>query len=189
MANYVWNKVVCPKETFEKYFIDKDPFGDGKLPADRQISFNKLFDVKTVDEYLDKIGVCISYSFGCLWQEREDGVFEIKFCTRTEYPIKAIVRTIELSHNTVWYAFEENRIYVSKFYWDDGVKEDVLLVKDDYWDWCQNNEEFVDSLDDPDDGVWHYLSTADNKWKNWETADGFARYLDVGAMEVSYPFK
>lgn len=189
MSNYVWNKVVCPKNILDKYFIDPDPFGDGIPLEHPYISFNKLFDVKSLNEYSDKIGVHISYGYSFSWDEQEDGLYEIKFCTRWQYPIKAIIRTVELSHDTVWYAVEENHIYVSKFYWDSGVKEDVLFIEDDFDKWLDKNMDYYFSLEDPDDGVWHFLSCAAEQWRNWESADGFARYNDVSAVNVSYPFR
>ena len=43
------------------------------------------------------------------------------------------MKAIEIAHDTEWYAVEENYIYVSHFYWDDGVKEllqgNVSLMK------------------------------------------------------------
>ena len=49
--------------------------------------------------------------------------------------------------------------------------------------------EYVDSLKDPDDGVWHFLPYSTEKWRNWESTDGFARYFDIDAMDVDYPFR
>ena len=51
------------------------------------------------------------------------------------------------------------------------------------------NMEYVDSLKEPDDGVWHFLPYTTEKWRNWESTDGFARYFDIDAMDVDYPFR
>ena len=84
--------------------------------------------MKSIYEYADKVDVPISYGWGTYWRETENGLYELMFCTRWKYPIKAITKSIELSHDTVWMAFEENNIYVSRFYWDNGVKQDVLQI-------------------------------------------------------------
>jgi hypothetical protein len=187
MSNYVWHKVVCQKEILEKYFIDTDPFGDGTLVEPPYVSFNQLFGVRSLNEYSDKYGVYISYGYSFSWNLQSDGLCEIKFCTRWEYPIRAIIRTLELSHNTVWFAVEENHVYVSKFYWSDGIKEDVILLGEEFDRWLDVNMAFDDSLEDPDDGVWYYLPTSTGTWQNWESNDGFARYLDVAAVHVELP--
>ncbi len=46
--NYVYNKVICTKETMEKYFIDFDPFGDGTHLNETYITFNKLLDTGSI---------------------------------------------------------------------------------------------------------------------------------------------
>ena len=189
MSNYVWNKVFCTKEMMEKYFIDPDPFGKKETLEKSYISFNKLYNMKSIYEYADKVDVPISYGLGTSWRETENGLYELMFCTRWKYPIKAITKSIELSHDTVWMAFEENNIYVSRFYWDNGVKQDVLLIENEYYSWYDENMEYVDSLKEPDDGVWHFLPYTTEKWRNWESTDGFARYFDVDAIDVDYPFR
>lgn len=172
----------------DQFFIDTDPLGDGTPVEQPYISFNKLFGVKSLNEYYDKYGIHISYGWGCSWEMQPDGLCEIKFCTRWQYPIRAIIRTLELSHDTVWFAVEENHIYVSKFYWNNGVKEDVLFIENEFDQWLDDNMDFDDSLEDPDDGVWHYLPTAKEKWENWPSEDGFSRYLDISAVRVDTPF-
>ena len=187
MANYVWHRVVCRKEVLDRYFMDPDPFRDGAPVEQPCISFNKLFGVESLEEYSERYGVYVAYGYGCSWSARSDGRCEIKFRTRWEYPIRAILRALELSHDTVWYAVEENFISVSKFCWSDGVKEDVLFIEDGFSDWLRANEDFDASLEDWDDGVWYYLPTATGTWRRWESADGFARYLDVAAVHVELP--
>ena len=184
MSNYVWNKVVCRKDILDQYFIDHDPFGNGSPVNSPYVSFNRLFSVKSLDAYSEKYGVRISYGEGFSWDERPDGLYEVKFCTRWEYPIRAIVRTLELAHDTLWYAFEENRIYVSCFYWADCVKEKILFIEDEFWQWHFDNLDYDDSIEEPDDGVWHFLPTATGTWQNWESRDGFSRYLDKAAIDA-----
>ena len=131
MSNYVWNKVVCGQNTLDMYFIDAQPLGQKKPSEKSYISFNKLFGTQSLTEYREKIGVHISYGFGFSWTERDDGLYEIKFATRWEYPIQAIIRALELDHEAQWFAVEEACVYVSKFYWDKAVKEDVMFIDDD----------------------------------------------------------
>ena len=92
-------------------------------------------------------------------------MFELMFCTKWEYLIKAIVKAIELLHYTVWYAVEENCIYVSKYYWDNGVKEDVLVLGDEYWHRKKQSEMMIEFIDDPDFDVWYYLSYSPQIWQ------------------------
>ena len=187
MANYVVNRVICRKETLDRYFLDCDPFGDGKAIPRPYITFNRLFDAKSLDEYSEKYGVTIAYNWSFLWNELSNGLYEIKFCTRWEYPIRAILRTLEVSHVTVWFACEENHIYVSKFYWSGGVKEDVLHIENDYYEWEEKNPLLFDTLEDGDDDVWYFLQGYKGTWKNWESHDGFKRYLDTSAINVKRP--
>ena len=189
MSNYVWHKVICRKEILDQYFIDQDPFGDGTKLQEPYITFNKLFGVHSLNEYSEKYGVHIYYGFGVSWEIQPSGLCTIKFCTRWEYPIKAIVQAITLENDIVWFAVEENCIYVSKFYWSEleGVQEDVLFIEDGYDKWLDVNWNFEDSLQDPDYGVWYYLQTVSNDWRTWKSDDGFSRYQDVAAVDVRIP--
>lgn len=187
MSNYVWNKVLCDKDTLEKYFVDYNPFGNGNLLIEPYITFNKLFDVESLDEYSKKIGIHISYGYSFLYKIQDDGRYEIMFCTKWKYPIEAIKKAITLSHGVEWYAVEENCIYVSKFYWDNGVKEKVMLIEDGYGKWLNDNMEFSDSLEDPDCDVWHYLQITKEEWQEWESNDNFKRYED-SVYKICLPF-
>ena len=188
MANYVWQKVICRKEVLDRYFIDPDPLGDGIQLEKPYITFNKLFGVKSLNEYSEKYGAEIYYGFGFSWEIQSDGLCVIKFCSRWDYPIKAIIQAITLEKDTVWYAVEENCIYVSKFYWSEaeGVQEDVLFLEADFENWSEANEDFDVSLPDPDYGVWYYLETASKDWKTWKSADGFSRYQDYAVAVVEF---
>lgn len=187
MANYVWNRVVCSKSTLDTYFIDAAPLGQEAPLEEPYISFNKLFGVRSLTEYREKIGVHIYYGFSFSWTERDDGLYEIKFATRWEYPIQAIIKALELDHEIKWFAVEENCTYVSKFYWNNGVKEDVMPIDDEaYFEWREAHMDFEESLEYCDDSLWYYLQTVEECWKTWESTDGFERYRDKAAYEV-YP--
>ena len=154
------------------------------------MSFNKLFGVDSLDEYQGKIGTIISYSHGFSVVCRSDDKCVVKFQTRTYYPIKAIIKAIELSHEVEWYAVEENYIYISKFHWDNHVREDVLLLDEEYSDWSMKNIDYDDAVfeeNEADCGVWYYLRYNKHGWREWKSDDNFSRYESV-ANEVKYPF-
>ena len=189
MSNYVWNKVVCRKDVLEQFLIDPEPFGDGRRMVPPYISFNKLFGVNSLNEYSELYGTHIYYGYGDSWDKRDDGLYEVKFATRWEYPIRAILRILELAHDTLWLAMEENHIYVSKFYWSGGVKEDILFIdEDDVYRWADEKLGADRCLKDCDDEVWYYLPIAKGMWRNWPSSDHFSRYLDVSAVHVKHPF-
>lgn len=181
MSNYVWHRIVCHKETLEQYFLDSDS------PTYHTITLNKLFGVKDIDEYKEKYGVPIYYGYSYSWNELPDGLYEIKFCTRWEYPIRAIIRTLELDHDAQWFAVEESDYYVSRFYWLNGVQEDILFLGDEYEQWYEDHVDYDNPLDDPDREVWHYLPHSTGTWHNWKSDDGFARYLDTPVIHVEKP--
>lgn len=187
MSNYVWNKVICRRDVLEQYFIDPDPFGDGQLVDPPYISFNRLFGVKSLKEYSESYGIYISYGNDFLWEERPDGLVDIKFTTRWQYPIRAILKVLELTHDTVWCAVEENHSYASKFLWQDGPKEFICALGDAYFDWDDAHPEFLQSLPDADDSAWYFLQEAEPAWQSWPSEDQFKRYLDVAAVHVQVP--
>ena len=187
MANFVWNKVICDKEFLDEYFVDYYPLGQGRKLEEPYISFNKLFGVKSLDEY-EEIGEHIYYGFDFDYTEISAGKIEVKFCTKTMYPIEAIKKAIEISHQIEWYAVEENFIYVSRFSWQDGVKEDVTDIAIGYDQWLEDNMEFDISLEAYDCGLWNYLKTVKKRGQRWESDDGFNRYK-VAAVYVKPPWQ
>ena len=189
MSNYVWNRVVCRKEAMERWLADPDPFGDGQPGSRPSISFNRLADVKSVKEYEEKAGVPVWYEKGVLCREYGDGRVELKFCTLWQYPIRAIGALLELAQDTQWYAVEENHTYVSRFCWEDGLREDVLLIEDAYFRWSAEHEDLLDSLPEEDDGAWYFLPEAPGDWHRWESTDHFGRYRGPAAVYVEFPFE
>lgn len=105
MANYVANMVICSKVFYEKYFLDTNPFGDENvseyIKEHPYITFNKLYNVNSLNEYGDKYGVYIDYGYGHTIKELGKDLVEIKFQTRWDYPIYAIKKAIELDHDIV----------------------------------------------------------------------------------------
>lgn len=178
MANYVWNKVICDKYTLDTYFIDYEPIEQGRVLDKSYITFNKMFGVKSLNEYYDKIGKHIYYGDGFSYKQVASDRYEIKFTTSWKYPIEAIKKIIELSNNTEWYAVEENYIYVSRFYWCDGVKESVMLIEDGYGEWINIYEDSLVDIEDSDNGVWRYLEEVKTQFIDWDSNDGFERYKE-----------
>lgn len=183
MANYVSNKVLCSKSFFDKYFLD--PYSLGEENHDyckehKYISFNKLFNVKNVNEYYEKYGEYIYYGYFYEVKEISDELVEVKFKTEHYYPISAIKKAIEIDHKITWYSVEENIIYISKFSWNkNGIIEEILNIEsDEFYDWYDNSNIKLDSL--ADDTVWYY-EPKNYDWVVWNCDDLISKY------KTSYP--
>lgn len=180
MANYVSNKVLCSKSFFDKYFLDSYSLGEESYEychKNKYISFNKLFGVKDVNEYYEKYGEYIYYGFIYEIKEISDEFVEVKFKTKRYYPIKAIIKAIEIDHNVVWNCVEENVIYISRFSWkQNGIIEETLNIEnDEFYDWYNNCNIKDASL--VDNTIWYYESK-NNEWIIWKCNDLIARYKD-----------
>lgn len=192
MANYVFHRIICTKTVSETYFIDNNPFDDEQPLAEPHISFNKLFGCKSLNEYSQHYGIYISYSMSFVLKELSDKLVEIKFCTRWEYPIKAIVQALELCKTElVWYACEENHCYVSRFQWTaTGVQEHILPLHNDYWDWdAETENRLQDRIEegDYDDSIWYFLPLSKERWRVWPSDDNFSRYWNTIVAHADNP--
>ncbi|MGT2772454.1 hypothetical protein [Streptococcus marimammalium] len=49
-----------------------------------------------------------------------------------------------------WYAIKENNLYVSRFYWKQGVQERIALLGDDFYVWSEGYQLIEDGLFDED---------------------------------------
>lgn len=175
MANYVYNRVVCTKEILNKYFLDDEPFEEGVKLNEPYITFNKLFNTKLDENYSGLYGESIYYGDGFKYNELENGNIEILFNTRWRYPIKAIEKALELCKNDIiWYAVEENLIYVSKFYWDNEIREETLYLED-----RDNFNEFNENNPEPQSNfwIWEYPVEKQDGWKIWQCNDFDERYF------------
>ncbi|HFU3730364.1 TPA: hypothetical protein ACGO80_002053 [Streptococcus suis] len=177
MANYVYQQVICSKDFFETYFLDSYPIDERKIDPP-YISFNKLVCVKNIGEYGEQFGEYIYYGYGFTYQMRSDGLMVVTFATQRAYPIAAIRAAIQLDHSLEWYAIEENCIYVSRFYWNNGVKEVICLLGDDFAERAWDKYEFEESLADSDHIVWYFLLENDAKWLGWSSGLGLPRYYE-----------
>lgn len=189
MANYVANKIVCTEEILNEYVIDYYPIEDDRKVAEPYISFNKLLEVKTINEYSKKYGECIYYGYGFSYEKNKEGLVEIKFFTKWLYPICAIVKAVEMFRgNLTWYASEECNVYLSKFFWDGkDVKEDTLYLENtEFEKWREDNEDYLETIESPDYDVWHYDYTNRSDWKVWESEDLIKRYFDEYPLKEYY---
>ena len=185
MANYVSNKVICTKAFFDKYFLDPNSLGKENYDhckKEKYISFNKLFGVKDVHEYYDNYGANVYYGFWYCIKEIDNEHIELMFQTKSCYPICAIIKAIELDHSIIWYALEDNAIYISKFVWENGkVIEKVLnLENNDFDAWYDKNIYNGNTYDinKAYDSFWYYDYKSRKDWMTWECNDLIKRYKD-----------
>ena len=178
MANYVHNKIICTKEVLNKYFIDYYPFNNEDKLNKPYITFNNIFNVKSINEYSPNI----YYGYGFTYDKIEDDKYEIKFFTRWLYPIEAILKVISLCKNDItWYACEGNMNIVSKFYYKNKkVYEDVLdLSNTDYEDWYKNNiESGKIKYEYPNSSIWIYKPEEKKGWKKLDIKDLKKKYIN-----------
>ena len=194
MANYVSNKVICKKSFFDKYFLDPYSLGEDSYDYCKEhkyISFNKLFGVKDVSEYYDKYGEYVYYGRFYTVKKLDKENVEVKFHTRSCYPICAIKKAIELDHSIIWYAFEENIIYISKFVWEnEKVIEKTLYIEtsdfDEWYDKYIYNGNTYDEIDDADDAIWYYNYDDKKDWIIWPCDDLIKRYKDAYPAKQYY---
>ena len=181
MANYVVNKIVCTEKILNEYFIDYYPIDENEKLDEPYISFNKLFGVKSLNKYDEKYGESIYYGWGFSYEKNKEGLIEIKFLTKWLYPICAIVKAVEMfKKELTWYACEESKIYLSKFFWDgENVQENTLYLEDtEYEEWAENNEDYIEGIEYPDDEIWHYNYENRTDWKIWKSDNLVKRYFD-----------
>ncbi|KXT77148.1 hypothetical protein STRDD11_02701 [Streptococcus sp. DD11] len=181
MANYVYQQVICSKDFLEKYFLDFYPIQKEERMDPPYISFNRLMGVVDLEEYYEKYGQYIYYGYGFSYKEQADGRYLVKFATRHDYPIAAIRQAVNLEHTIEWYAIEECCIYISKFYWNDGVKELIQVVGNlsTFVDWVEENYEFDEGLSDEDHIFWYYLQEHGGAWPwlAWSDELNLPRYF------------
>ena len=79
-----------------------------------------------------------------------------------------------------WYSCEENMIYLSKFFWKDNkVQEDTLQLENtEYNELFAKNEDYITTIEYPDDDIWHYNYESRLDWKIWKSDDLIKRYFD-----------
>lgn len=179
MANFVFQQVIFSREFLEKFFIDYYPIHKDN-PLDRPyISFNKIVGTTSLNKYKDKFGEYIYYGYGFSYKGLADGRVALKFATKWDYPIAAIHRTLTLDHSIEWYAVEENDLYVSRFYWEQGVQERIALLRDDFYVWSEAQQLIEDDLSDEDHLLWYFLKDHQVSWIPWTDDLNLPRYFKV----------
>lgn len=184
MANYIYNKIICTRDILNKYFLDDVPFTENKKLDEPYITFNKLFGNKIDERYGKNYGEDIYYGDGFEYNNLDNEMVEIKFNTRWRYPIKAIIKALELCKNNItWYAAEENLIYISKFYWNNEIIEETLYLEDkvDFEKFVVNN-----SSDESEYWIWDYKLEEKDDWKIWQCNDFVERYFKDYPAELYY---
>ena len=71
MANYVHNKIICTKEVLNKYFIDYYTFNDEDKLNKSYITFNNIFNAKSINAYSPNI----YYGYGYSYYKIEDSIY------------------------------------------------------------------------------------------------------------------
>lgn len=88
------------------------------------------------------------------------------------------------------YAIEENCVFLSCFYWNDGVREKVKYYYDNANLWEDEREQedpdYWDRFEDPDYWIWEYVDISPEPWVEWPDEDGFHRY-DKAIIDVVLP--
>ncbi len=174
--NFVQNKVICSKEILEKYFLDDNPFGDSNILKEPYITFNKILKNKLDNDYERQFGAQIYYGFGYEYNIIKDDIYEIKFITMRYYPIMAITELLKLCKNkVVWYAFEESSDYISKFYWNEKIKEEILCINS-----RKDVEEFLDLTEESDSEfwIWDYKPEKKDEWKISDSNNLIEKYFN-----------
>lgn len=193
MANYVFHRVVCTQDFFEKYLLDLEPFGKNDLPEHPCLTFRKLFGAVTLEEYEAEHSASVYKGYGFHWEERPNDRVEVKFCTRWQYPIEAILKALKLGRHTIeWFACEENHLYASWFRWtENGAEERILLLGDTYWNWTEQHGAALEKQigeTECDDEVWYYLPLCKSGWQKWPSSDDFSRYVNTPAVQVEVEY-
>lgn len=179
MANYVYQQVICSREFFEKFFIDYSPIQKDNCLNRPYISFNKIVGVNSLNEYKEKFGEYIYYGYGFSYVEHLDGRIVLKFVTKWNYPMAAIQCAISLDHSIEWYAVEESEIYVSKFYWEEGLQEMVALLGDEFHVWAERQYVFEEELSDENHILWYFLKENQVIWIPWTDDLALPRYFEL----------
>lgn len=190
-ANYVYHRVLCAEADFEAYFLDPEPFGSAASPDAPYITFRKLFGREAFSDFDAAYSARVYYGYGACWKKLPEGRVELKFYTRWQYPIKVILQALKVcGPELVWYACEENHIYVSKFQWQAGrIEEQVMPLAEEYWDWLETNEARLEHpIEECDDAVWYFPPLDRALWLIWPSGDGrWTRYDGIAAVHVACP--
>ena len=88
----------------------------------------------------------------------------------------AITELLKLCKNkVVWYAFEESSDYISKFYWNEKIKEEILCINS-----RKDVEEFLDLTEESDSEfwIWDYKPEKKDEWKISDSNNLIEKYFN-----------
>ncbi len=193
MSNFVWHRLICHRNVTEELFSDSAfciRCGSCELPG---ISFRRVYDLFHVDPETDLISGRDSYianDQGISVHFVSEELCELMFLTRNFYPVFVIFKTLEMFHDTIWYAVEENCVYVSKFIWEtDQLVEYAVYIEKEYGKWLESNFDYALSVQNPDSDVWHFMENGRMKWKPWDNRDPVETYSNFMADDVCRFFR
>jgi len=182
MSTFAHSRIICTKEILDEWFLTSDTDG-GEGGESPYITFKKIMK-RTEDEcYFTDMCEVSFYMYRAL----ADGRWEILINHRHGiYPIRAILKAVEMFKDKIeWYSEREN-IYISRFYWCDGqVKEDIMPIDGVYDDFDDNYEKMEGMIVQRSereqyvtDEAWIYMELYPKPWINWPCDDFEERYFD-----------
>ena len=195
MSNFVWHRVICRRNVIDAFFLDSSSScssdgGSDDLPV---ISFKRVYDYYHVDPETDLNSGRDSYvatDQGISVHSVSEEMCELMFISRNFYPIFVIFKTLEMFHDTVWYAVEENAVYVSKFIWEnDQFMEYVFHIEEKYGKWLERNFDYAMSIQNPDSDIWHFMKNSHINWNLWNNRDPVEQYSNFMADDVCKFFR
>lgn len=114
---------------------------------------------------------------------------DIRFKTRSIFPIKTIKKAIsEIDNTIVWYVSEESHAFVTSFFYGKNeVCEKIYFTDYDKWDKFyeyhtgngysgDEESELYKNLSDADDLIWYYFDGNNIDWKQLDRVDIVKRY-------------
>lgn len=165
MSNFVSNRIICSKEVYQKYLEDHYSFG--KYTSRPYISFRKILN----DDLLRE---CDEHPYTAFGKEiiESNGMIDLRFQTRSNFPIRSIAELLAMEHQVIWYVAEDNRLFVTRFTFNDGIAEEIRLLDsesdfEEYMDlYCGSDgcEDLSESLSEADDIVWHFQPEKKKGW-------------------------
>jgi hypothetical protein len=188
MANYIWNKLLLKRTAFNETGIGSSSISEPFINSFRCFFESCLDGSKDLCDFGRDGGIAYDQDISCVPLNNE--FYEIMFATRTFYPVFAIVKTIEQFHYSVWYAVEENAVYVSKFCLEDcQLREYAAYIEEDHGIWLEQNFDYAANVAEPDCDVWHYMNERKLEWKRWDNRDIFKKYATYTAADVGELFR
>ena len=188
MSNYVYSKVILPKEVYEKYFRVRKT----NQPTDNYSEYNLH---QLIPHDIEKRACQDYYIYYNEFHPLIDkgSIVELYFDNRWEYPIRSIVNLFKKCprEDIVWYCFEENDIYISCFALSPAthkLSEKLYFLEDDkefdklLRDYLDNDQKY-ESKPDFTEIEWYYKPEEKPGWQLSETKNLYDFYVDKAAFK------